>query len=162
MSSACISIPLATFLPTPTRSETSLFCCLVMVKSAAPAPRKARKSTTDAALATALGSVSLDSPKRLRKPVLKAFYKNSPPKKKRKSIISDGESRHSGNFYEWRPRPKRHEKTREADAHHFCDQHKRERLHSFIKEWQWRRNHRDYQPAALVLMYLTHVAHDAS
>ena len=39
---------------------------------------------------------------------------------------------------------------------------KSERLYSFLKEWQWRRNHRDYQPATLVLMYLTHVAHDAS
>ena len=31
----------------------------------------------------------------------------------------------------------------------------REHLYGYIKEWQWRRNHRDYQPAALIMAYLS-------
>ena len=96
MSIACISRPLAIFLPTP-------------------------QSPLSSSLLSS-SSISLDSPKKLRKPILKAWRKRSPTKKKQ-SIISDGESRHSGSFYEWQPGPKRHEKTREAEAHHFCHRH---------------------------------------
>ena len=38
----------------------------------------------------------------------------------------------------------------------------RQRVYSHIKEWQWRRNHRDYNLAALILMYLSHVTKDAA
>ena len=98
-----------------------------MVKCAASKARKGRlpASAVDEA-ASGLSTLSLSaSPKKLKRPVLKA---KASPKKKRsgrdRPIVSDGSSRESGSFYEWRSRPKHHVKPRADAAHNFCDQHK--------------------------------------